>query len=131
MSFDPGKTAPEQTAFAYLECVRGLDTAAMLTYFADGAKVWLPGQGWIEPAQLTALLEGARTLLVDGIRFAHQGTMTDGNRVVVMTACDSPLIKGGSYVNDFCFVFTFDADGKIAEMREYTDSGPAVAAFHS
>ncbi|GAA0266422.1 hypothetical protein GCM10009127_02400 [Alteraurantiacibacter aestuarii] len=126
MSFDP-----EKTALAYLECVRALDTKAMLGYFAEGAKIWLPGQGWMEPSQLAALLDGARSLLVDGIRFTHQGTLIDGNNVVVMTACDSPLIRGGSYVNDFCFVFTFDEDGKIARMREYTDSGPAVAAFHS
>lgn len=126
MSFDP-----EKTALAYLECVRVLDTAAMVTYFADGAKVWLPGQGWIAPAQLAALLDGARSLLSNGICFAHQATMVDGNRVAVMTACDSPLIKGGAYQNDFCFIFTFDDAGKIAEMREYTDSGPAVAAFHS
>ncbi len=122
---------PEQTALAYLERVRVLDTAAMLTYFAEGAKVWLPGQGWMAPAGLAGLLDGARSLLSNGIVFAHESTLTDGSSVVVMTRCDSPLIKGGSYVNDFCFVFTFDDAGKIAELREYTDSGPAVAAFHS
>lgn len=122
---------PLDTALAYLECVRRLDTAAMQTYFAPQARVWLPGQGWMAPAGLAALLDGAATLVSDGMRFAHEDTLVDGNRVVVMTACDSPLIKGGSYVNQFCFVFTFNDAGKIAEMREYTDSGPAVAAFHS
>ena len=120
-----------QAALDYLECVRGLDTAGMQDCYADGARVWLPGQGWMEPAGLAALLEGASTLLEDGIRFAHEGTLVDGNRVVVMTACDSPLKKGGSYVNQFCFVITFNDDGKITELREYTDSAPAVAAFHS
>ncbi|GEM_PF-2683583 len=118
-------------ALGYLECVRRLDTAAMQERYADGAKVWLPGQGWMAPAGLAALLEGARGLLEDGIRFAHEGVMAAGNRVVVMTACDSPLVKGGSYVNHFCFVMTFDDAGKITELREYTDSAPAVAAFHS
>ncbi len=126
MSFNPLDTALE-----YLECVRRLDTAAMQTYFAPQARVWLPGQGWMAPAGLAALLDGAAALVSDGMQFAHEGTLVDGNRVVVMTACDSPLVKGGSYVNQFCFVFTFDDNGKIAEMREYTDSGPAVAAFHS
>lgn len=118
-------------ALDYLECVRKLDTAAMQARYADGARVWLPGQGWMEPAGLAALLDGARGLLEDGIRFAHEGVMVDGNRVVVMTACDSPLVKGGSYVNHFCFVMTFDDAGRITELREYTDSAPAVAAFHS
>lgn len=122
---------PTQRALAYLECVRRLDTAAMLDFFAPGARVWLPGQGWMEPAGLAALLDGARALLVDGIRFAHESTLAEGNRAVVMTACDSPLTKGGSYVNQFCFVFTFDDAGLISEMREFTDSGPAAAAFHS
>ncbi len=126
MNFDPLATALE-----YLECVRRLDTAAMQTYFAPQARVWLPGQGWITPAALAALLDGAATLVVNGMQFDHEDTLVDGNRVVVMTACDSPLKRGGSYVNQFCFVFTFDDAGKIAEMREYTDSGPAVAAFHS
>jgi len=118
-------------ALDYLACVRRLDTAAMQGYFAAGAKVWLPGQGWMEPAGLAALLDGARELVVDGMRFAHEGTLVDGCNVVVMTACDSPLKRGGSYINQFCFVFTFDDAGKIAQLREYTDSGPAVAAFHS
>jgi len=131
MSLQTSPFDPLKTALAYLECVRAMDTAAMLTYFAEGAKVWLPGQGWMEPAQLAALLDGARTLVTNGMQFTHQGTMVDGNRVAVMTACDSPLAGGGSYKNDFCFIFTFDTAGKIAEMREYTDSAPAVAAFHS
>jgi ketosteroid isomerase-like protein len=118
-------------ALAYLDCVSRIDTAAMRDHYAPGATVWLPGQGWMEPSGLTALLEGARSLLVDGIKFAHEEALVDGNRVVVMTTCDSPLVKGGAYVNQFCFVFTFDEDGKISELREYTDSGPAIAAFHS
>ncbi len=118
-------------ALDYLECVRKLDTAGMRARYADGAKVWLPGQGWMEPARLAALLDGARGLLKDGIRFAHEGVMVDGDRVVVMTACDSPLVKGGAYVNHFCFVMTFDDAGKITELREYTDSAPALVAFHS
>ena len=122
---------PRALALDYLECVRVLDTDGMLARFADGAKVWLPGQGWIAPAQLAALLGGARGLLVDGIRFTHEDTLSDGNRAVVMTTCDSPLHNGKSYVNQFCFVFTFDGAGKITQMREYTDSAPAVAAFHS
>ncbi len=121
----------KQAALDYLDCVRRLDTASMQASYAPDAKVWLPGQGWMEPAGLAALLEGARGLLEDGIRFAHEGVLVDGNRVVVMTACDSPLVKGGSYVNHFCFVMTFDEAGKITELREYTDSAPAVAAFHS
>ena len=118
-------------ALAYLDCVSRIDGPAMLALYAPGARVWLPGQGWMEPTGLTALLGGAKTLLVDGVKFAHEDTLVDGNRVVVMTTCDSPLVKGGAYVNQFCFVFTFDDGGKITELREYTDSGPAIAAFHS
>lgn len=126
MTFDP-----RQAALDYLECVRRLDTAAMAGFFAPEARIWLPGQGWMAPAQLAALLDGARALLVDGIRFAHEDAFAAGNRAVVMTACDSPLVRGGSYVNQFCFVFAFDAGGRIVELREYTDSAPAIAAFHS
>ena len=120
-----------QLALDYLECVRRLDTAGMQDCFADGAKIWLPGQGWMEPSGLAALLDGGRDKLVDGICFTHDGVLEAGNRVVVMTACDSPLVGGGSYINQFCFIFTFDASGKIGEMREYTDTGPAISAFHS
>lgn len=126
MSFDP-----RATALAYLDCVSRIDAPGMLAHYAPDAKVWLPGQGWMEPSGLTALLEGARGLLVDGIRFSHEDTLVAGNRAVVLTTCDSPLVKGGAYINQFCFVFTFDDQGKITELREYTDSGPAVAAFHS
>lgn len=122
---------PVERALSYLECVRRLDTTSMMEYYAPDAQVWLPGRGWMTPQKLGALLDGARGLLEDGIRFAHEGTLVDGNRAVVMTACDSPLKSGGSYVNHFCFIISFDDDGKIAQLREYTDSAPAVAAFHS
>ncbi len=127
----PSLGDPVARALAYLECVRRLDTAAMLDFYAPGARVWLPGQGWMEPAGLAALLDGARSLLADGIRFTHEDSFAAGNRAVVLTACDSPLKKGGSYVNQFCFIITFDDAGQITTLREYTDSGPAVAAFHS
>ncbi|MXO70421.1 nuclear transport factor 2 family protein [Alteraurantiacibacter buctensis] len=126
MTFDP-----RATALAYLEAIRRLDLEAMRAFYAPGARVWLPGQGWLDPAGLAALLEGARSLLVDGICFAHEGAFACGNRAVVLTTCDSPLRNGRSYVNQFCFVFTFDESGKITELREYTDSVPAVGAFHS
>lgn len=126
MTFDP-----RTTALAYLDTIRRLDLAAMQAHYAPGARVWLPGQGWLEPAGLAALLEGARALLVDGIRFAHEEAFACGNRAVVLTTCDSPLKNGRSYVNQFCFVITFDDSGLITELREYTDSAPAVAAFHS
>ena len=122
---------PRTLALEYLECVRRLDTAAMQGYFALDAQVWLPGQGWMTPAGLAALLDGARTLVVDGMQFAHEQVLAFGPNVVVMTACDSPLKRGGSYINQFCFVFAFDDAGKITSLREYTDSAPAVAAFHS
>jgi ketosteroid isomerase-like protein len=126
MTFDP-----RATALAYLDTIRRMDLAAMQAHYAPGAKVWLPGQGWLEPSGLAALLDGARGLLVDGIRFAHEDAFAAGNRAVVLTTCDSPLKNGRSYVNQFCFVITFDDAGKITELREYTDSAPAVAAFHS
>jgi ketosteroid isomerase-like protein len=122
---------PRDLALAYLECVRRLDTAALLDYYAADARVWLPGQGWMTPAGLAALLDGARGLVVNGMQFAHERVLECGADVVVMTACDSPLKRGGSYINQFCFVFSFDEAGKITELREYTDSAPAVAAFHS
>ncbi len=126
MTFDP-----RATALAYLDTIQRMDLPAMQARYAPGARVWLPGQGWMDPAGLAALLEGARGLLVDGIRFTHEDTLVDGNRVVVMTTCDSPLKNGKAYVNQFCFVITFDDAGKITTLREYTDSAPAVAAFHS
>lgn len=126
MSFDP-----RNTALAYLETIRRMDLDAMVAHYAPGARVWLPGQGWMEPAGLAALLDGARGLLVDGIHFSHEDVLVAENRVVVLTTCDSPLKNGRSYVNQFCFVITFNDDGLITELREYTDSAPAAAAFHS
>ena len=119
------------TALAHLESVRALDTHAFAARFAPDARVWLPGQGWMPVAGLAALLDGARPLLTNGICFTHERVIDAGDSVVVLTGCDSPLANGKSYVNQFCFVFTFRADGLIAEMREYTDSSPAIAAFHS
>jgi len=125
------QSANVATALAHLESVRVLDTTALAARFAPDARVWLPGQGWMSVHGLAALLDGARPLLANGICFTHERLIDADDSVTVLTGCDSPLTNGKSYVNQFCFVFTFRADGLISEMREYTDSAPAVAAFHS
>ena len=124
MNFDP-----ESLGLAYLERLAALDAEGMREHLAADARCWIPGVGWMKGEQLIGFLSGAQDLLADGFRFEHVGTIQEENRVALEMKGDSPLTKGGSYVNEYCFVFTFNDEGKIVESREYADSAPAAAAF--
>ena len=121
--------SPEQAALAYLERVTAIDTDGMRDCHAPDSRIWIPGQGWLDREQLIALLSGAKPVLPEGMLFEHVSSIVDGNRVALQMHGDSPLADGRRYVNEYCFVFTFNNAGKIVELREYTDSAPAAAAF--
>ena len=62
--------------------------------------------------------------------FAFDLAVTEGDHVMILGTSDALSLKGDPYRNNYVWYVRFSGDG-ISELREYTDSGPAIAAFHS
>jgi len=54
--------------------------------------------------------------------------LSDGDHVVVEWHGETPLLKGGCYVNDYCWIIRM-AGGKLAEMTGYFDTAAVDALF--
>ncbi len=54
--------------------------------------------------------------------------IADGDLVVVEWQGDTPLLKGGSYVNDYCWIIRVE-DGKLAEVTGYFDTAAVDKLF--
>jgi ketosteroid isomerase-like protein len=52
--------------------------------------------------------------------------IADGDVVVVEARGRAELKGGGHYNNTYCFVFDFNADGKLKQVTEYMDTDLAV-----
>ena len=63
---------------------------------------------------------GVRRLFVES-SVEFRGFYADGNVVVVEERMTSRLPNGGTYVNDYCWIFEC-RDGLISRMREYMDT---------
>jgi uncharacterized protein len=124
-------TSNTDIAIAYLDRVQAIDTDGMRAMYHPDASIWIPGRGTMNRDELCALLGSVKALFVDGsMKFERVGTIAEGEMVAVQVKGGGDLAKGGRYENDYCFVFRMK-DGLIADLKEYTDSGPAIAAFHS
>jgi ketosteroid isomerase-like protein len=55
------------------------------------------------------------------VSVAFRGFHADGPIVIVEERMSAKLPNGGSYSNDYCFVFEC-RDGRIARVREYMDT---------
>lgn len=60
-------------------------------------------------------------LFVRDVSVTFHGIHTDGDRVIVEETMTATLPDGGSYDNDYCFVFEL-RDGLIHRVREYMDT---------
>ncbi|MEI9978494.1 MAG: nuclear transport factor 2 family protein [Edaphobacter sp.] len=54
--------------------------------------------------------------------------IADGDIVVVEWQGETPLLKGGSYVNDYCWIVRVE-EGKLAEVTGYFDTAAVDKLF--
>jgi hypothetical protein len=108
------------------------DPARIAAVFADDAE-WLapPGNATAVALDGTNHMVGShviaafiaadmRRLFLD-VKVEFRGFHADGPVVVVEERMSARLPDGGSYVNDYCFIFEC-RDGRIARVREYMDT---------
>ena len=120
--------------FAFIDA---MDIDALIEYFADDAVMELP----FAPGQMAKEHRGK------GAAYEFQSSVKDTFREFSMTldavyeTADPNVIiaehhahgvvsaNGRPYDNRYITIFTFDADGKITNWREYYDAGVVVRAF--
>lgn len=126
--------ANKQTALQALKAVGAGDADALGALMTPDATWWVLGKGPRDTAArprepFLQALGGALTVFSGPVSFTIQGITAEGDRVAVEADSHADLRKGGTYDNMYHFLFLFAADGKIAAVREYNDTGYMRQAF--
>jgi uncharacterized protein len=68
------------------------------------------------------------TVFVADVALDISGMFADGNVVITEARLRGTLARGGSYDNDYCFIFEL-RDGLVHRVREYMDTRRGAAWF--
>jgi uncharacterized protein len=110
------------------------DVAGVVERMRPDATWWVSGtmaglSGTYTRDQLQSLLQQVKTVYKQGALAITPLAMTaEGARVAVEAESFAELTNGRVYRNRYHFLFEL-ADGKIASVREYMDTGHAYATF--
>lgn len=115
----------KEMAERWLRAVGGGDTDQLRTLMTDDA-VWqlmgasvLAGERDVDGLiELAGMLHGA---MKNGLEFEFLNFTAEDDRVAVEFRGKAELAAGGSYNNVYHLLFHF-RDGKVAHVKEYTDS---------
>ncbi|MBE7368962.1 nuclear transport factor 2 family protein [Ramlibacter pallidus] len=61
-------------------------------------------------------------LFVADVQVEFGRVLCDGREVILEERMRATLANGRPYENDYCFIFTLDAEGRIERVREYMDT---------
>lgn len=117
----------KQLALDYLACIEAGDLPGALSLASDDAVFWLPNTGEMDKDGFTAFLSQVIPV-IRSMRFTIEGITEQGERVAVQLSGNAELANGRTYINHYHFLF-IARDGLLHQVREYTDTAPAMAAF--
>jgi uncharacterized protein len=108
---------------------RGRNDAATISVLLAEDVIWRPpyalrSRPFVGRERVTKALTGGATGAVLDVTTIHREilqTLADGDTAAVRQVMTANLLKGGTYRNDYCWVYRC-ADGLIAEIVEYSDS---------
>jgi uncharacterized protein len=108
---------------------RGRNDADRIASLLAEDVVWHPPHAlrprpFVGRERVTKALTGGTTasvLDVDSIERHVVQTVVEGDTAVVRQLMTATLLAGGTYRNDYCWVYRC-ADGKVTELVEYSDS---------
>ncbi|MDH4874430.1 nuclear transport factor 2 family protein [Pseudomonas sp. BN515] len=117
----------KQLALDYLARIETGDLPGALSLTSDDAVFWLPNTGEMNKDGFAAFL--AQVIpVIRTMRFTIEGVTEQGERVAVQLSGNAQLSNGRNYINHYHFLFIAQ-DGLLRQVREYTDTAPAMAAF--
>lgn len=114
-------------ALEYLARIEAGNLPAALELVSDDAVFWLPNTGDMDKAAFTGFL-GAVLPVIRTMKFTIRGVTEEGQRVAVEVDGRAELTNERIYTNHYHFLFII-RDGLLHQVKEFTDSAPAVEAF--
>lgn len=118
-------TTTKELALTWFKALVGGDAKTVVDLTAEGFRYFLTGtlpasgwwdqQGFFESAQMFAgALAGPLTMRIGDVT-------AEDDRVWIEAESEAPLASGGTYVNTYVIALKV-RDGKIAEMKEFSDT---------
>lgn len=114
-------------ALEYLARIEAGNLPAALELVSDDAVFWLPNTGDMDKAAFMGFL-GAVLPVIRTMNFTIRGVTEEGQRVAVEVDGRAELTNERIYTNHYHFLFII-RDGLLQQVKEFTDSAPAVEAF--
>lgn len=108
---------------------------ALLEMMSDDATWWIngkphlfPGAGSKTKVQMAQVWHGLYATLAGGLRMDVVGMTAEGDRVAAEVRSRAVTRRGKTYENDYHMLFRL-RDGKVVEVKEYTDLMHAAEVF--
>ncbi|WP_459614249.1 nuclear transport factor 2 family protein [Bordetella sp. 2513F-2] len=98
------------------------------TWWVNGKPHLFSGAGVKSKAEMERVWHGLYALLDGGLRMDVLAMIAEGNRVAAEVRSHAVTRRGKIYENDYHMLFTL-RDGKIVQVKEYTDPMHAVEVF--
>lgn len=116
-------------AIAFLRRLEQNDVDGALGLADDNLTYWLSGPGTMNKKQFKEFF-GPVGKMIRSMKFNFTGSTVEGDRVALEAEGRGELTNGRIYENKYHFLFEV-RNCKIAAVKEYADSAPAMAAFFS
>jgi ketosteroid isomerase-like protein len=116
--------APVQVGRAFLDAIVAGDLDALDALLAPTATWWVQGWGMLDRGALLRGLSGTIGRSSERAVTIFR-TTAEGDRVAIEAEGHFSFAEG-PYCNNYVYIFTIDAQGRIAKGKEYLDT--AVAA---
>jgi len=98
------------------------------TWWVNGKPQLFSGAGLKSKQQMGAIWQAMYEALAGGLRMDVVDMIAEGDRVAAEVSSHAVTRAGKVYANDYHMLFRL-RDGKITEVREYTDLMHAVEVF--
>ncbi len=121
--------ANRKLAVTYFEYITSNRLNEALELLAEDATQWIQGSPRVmTKADIKNLLTWELGTFEGIPAFKINGTTAEGNRVAIECELDAPMTSGKRYQNKYHVLCEVE-NGKLKRIMEYTDTGPARAAF--
>jgi len=111
--------------FAHLSAGRRQQALELM---GDDATWWSPGIGVITKAQFAQMMGYLDKIMKGPIKMTLKRMTAEDDRVAAEAESDADVVNGRHYHNTYHFLVVV-RDGKIREVKEYTDTKYAADVF--
>lgn len=124
-------TDPKHIARSFVEALgsESLDSA-IARFGNEHTTLWIAGMGMVSTSQLAAMSAALADAAAGPATMIVHDVFAEGGKVAVEAESRMPLKNSKLYNNKYHFKIIVD-DGKIVEIKEYSDTKHVADTFHS